>query len=123
MRSNGIRVQGLSGDVSLVSVQSSIEPRMFLTGKKWGGLAFKSHEFQLQRDELKVFKCQGGKCVLEITSLGNEHGATILQKDVSREALRPGDSRRVKLEQGQSLTITTAHIVHPLHKRGAIIET
>lgn len=121
--SNGIRIQGLSGDVSSVSVQSSIERTWALLGKKWAGLAFKRHEVEVQRDELVVLKCQGGRCVLEITALSNEHGSTILQKDVSREALRPGDSRRVRLEQGQAVTITTANIVHPLHKSGPIIET
>ncbi len=120
---NGVRIQGLSGDVSSVSVQSSIEKTWALLGKKWAGLAFKSHDVSLQRDELMVLKCQGGRCVLEITATGTEHGPTILQKDVSRESLRAGQSRRVRLEQGQALTLTTASIVHPLHKRGAIIET
>lgn len=120
---NGVRIQGLSGDVSSVSVQSSVERTWALLGKKWAGLAFKRHEVKLRRDELVVLKCQGGRCVLEITALSTEHGPTILQKDVSREPLRAGYSRRVRLEQGQALSLTTWDIVHPLHKQGPIIET
>jgi hypothetical protein len=120
---NGVLIQGLSGDVSNVSVQSNLERTWALFGKKWAGFVFRRHEVRIQRDELIVLKCQGGQCVLEITALSTEHGPTILQKDVKREALHCGTSRRVRLEQGQALTLTTRDIVHPLHKQGAIIET
>ena len=116
-------VQGVSGDVSNVSVQSSRERTWALLGKKWLGLRFRRHEFGLGRDELVVLKCQGGTCVLEIIATSTAHGDTIVQQDVSRQPLRAGQRRRVRLEQGQAVTLTTADIVHPLHKHGQIIET
>lgn len=119
---NGVRIRGLSGDVSNVSVQSNVNPTWALLGKKWAGLRWKIHEMPLQRDELVVLKCQGGNCVLELQSLGNEHGDTIVQEDVTRRRLdiRP---QRYELHQGQALSLTTATIQHPFHKLGPIIET
>ena len=119
---NGVRIRGVSGDVSNVSVQSNVNRTWALLGKKWAGLAWKVHEVTLQRDELLVLKCQGGDCVLELESLGNEHGDTIVQEDVTRRRL---ENRPVRypLRLGQALTLTTATIQHPLHKLGPIIET
>lgn len=120
---NGIRITGVSGDVSNVSVQSSVNPTWALLGRKWAGLRWRRHELSLQRDEVCVLKCQGGSCVLELEALGNDHGDTIIQEDVSRLPLRPGRRQRFRLAQGQSLVLTTPTIQHPFHCHGPIIET
>lgn len=120
---NGIRITGISGDVSSVSVQSNVKQTWALLGKKWAGLRWKVHEVRLQRDELLVLKCQGGRCVLELEALNDQHGNTILQEDVSRYPLRSGERRRISLEQGQALSMTCSDIRHPFHKHGPIIET
>lgn len=121
--SNGVRIRGLSGDVSNVSVQSNITRTWALLGKKWAGLRWKSHDVGMERDELLVLKCQGGACCLEIEGLGGEHGSIIIQEDVSRMRLMRGQRRQFSLHQGMSLVLTTEKIVHPLHKHGPIIET
>jgi hypothetical protein len=120
---NGVRIRGVSGDVSSVSVQSSVNRTWALLGKKWAGLRWKEHDVSLQRDELLVLKCHGGSCVLELTGLGTEHGDTVVQEDVSRLHLRAGVTLRFKLGQGQALTLTTATIKHPFHVHGPILET
>jgi len=120
---NGVRIRGLSGDVSSVSVQSSVTRTWALLGRKWRGLRYKQHEVTLQRDELLVLKCQGGSCVLELEALNEEHGKTVLQEDVSRKPLRAGERRKISLRQGQALCLTTSDIRHPFHKHGPIIET
>lgn len=120
---NGVRIQGVSGDVSNVSVQSNVERTWALLGRKWAGLAYRRHEVRLQRDELLVLKCQGSRCVLELTALNAEHGPTILQEDVSRERMVVGRARKVALGPGQALCLTTADIHHPFHRHGPIIET
>lgn len=120
---NGIRIRGLSGDVSNVSVQSSVNKTWALLGRKWAGLRWKVHDFPLQRDELVVLKCQGGRCTLELECTGAEHGDTMVQEDVSRIPLRPGDRRRYDLAPGQALCLTTVTIKHPFHRHGPIIET
>jgi hypothetical protein len=120
---NGIRIRGLSGDVSNVSVQSNVNRTWALLGKKWAGLRWKVHEVSLQRDELVVLKCQGGDCVLELQALSDEHGDTMVQEDVSRFRLGVRNAQRFELHQGQALCLTTATIKHPLHKLGPIIET
>jgi len=120
---NGVEIRGVSGDVSNVSVQSSVNQTWALLGKKWAGLRWKRHEVSLQKNELVVLKCQGGDCVLELRGLGTEHGDTICQQDVTRVRLRKGETRRYALHQGQALSLTTATIVHPWHRMGAIIET
>jgi len=120
---NGIRITGISGDVSSVSVQSNVSKTWALLGRKWAGLRFKVHSVTLQRDELLVLKCQGGRCVLELEALNDEHGKTILQEDVSRYPLRCGERRRISLSQGQALAVTCSDIHHPFHKHGPIIET
>jgi hypothetical protein len=121
--SNKLRIRGLSGDVSNVSVQSNVNRTWALLGKKWHGMRFKVHEVELQRDELVVLKCQGGSCVLELESLGDEHGDTIVQEDVTRDRLRRGQRHRYELHQGQALALTTATIKHPFKTLGPIIET
>jgi hypothetical protein len=121
--SNGVKVRGISGDVSSVSVQSSVNQTWALLGKKWAGLRWKIHELALQRDEVCVLKCHGGVCVLELTALGNEHGDTIVQEDVSRIRLHRDEARLFRLAQGQSLVLTTPSIQHPYHRHGPIIET
>lgn len=121
--SNGIRITGVSGDVSNVSVQSSVNSTWALLGRKWMGLRWKRHEVALGRDEVMVLKCQGGQCVLELEALGSEHGDTIIQEDVSRLRLVRGRPRRYRLAQGQSLVLTTPQIQHPFHRHGPIIET
>jgi hypothetical protein len=120
---NGLRIRGVSGDVSSVSVQSSVNQTWALLGRKWAGLGWKVHEVALQRDEVFVLKCQGGTCVLELTSLSNEHGDTIVQEDVSRIRLPLHLAQRFRLAQGQALVLTTPSIQHPFHRHGAIIET
>jgi hypothetical protein len=120
---NGIRIRGLSGDVSNVSVQSNVNRTWALLGKKWAGLRWKVHELSLQRDELLVLKCQGSHCVLELEALGNEHGDTIVQEDVSRYRLGLRDPRRYTMHPGQALCLTTPTIKHPYHTLGPIIET
>lgn len=121
--SNGVRIRGLSGDVSNVSVQSSAVQTWALLGRKWAGLRWKEHDVQIERDEVLVLKCQGGRCRLEIEGLGGAHGDIIIQEDVSRIKLRRGERRQFALHQGVSLVLTTQKIVHPLHKNGPIIET
>jgi hypothetical protein len=118
-----VRIRGVSGDVSNVSVQSNVNRTWALLGRKWAGLRWREHEVTLQRDELLVLKCQGGHCVLELTGLGDEHGDTIVQEDVSRIRLGVGRARRFPLAQGQALALTTATIKHPFHVHGPIIET
>lgn len=120
---NGIRIRGLSGDVSNVSVQSSVVRSWALLGKKWAGLRWKTHEVSMERDEVCVLKCQGGSCALELEALGGPHGDIVVQEDVSRIRLRRGERREFKLHQGVSLVLTCTAIVHPLHKHGPIIET
>jgi hypothetical protein len=120
---NGIRIRGLSGDVSNVSVQSNVNRTWALLGKKWAGLRWKVHELSLQRDELLVLKCQGGNCVLELEALSDEHGDTIVQEDVTRRRLDMRRAQRYELRQGQALCLTTATIKHPFHRLGPIIET
>jgi hypothetical protein len=120
---NGVRIRGVSGDVSNVSVQSSVNRTWALLGRKWAGLRWKVHDLALQRDEVLVLKCQGGACVLELTSTGNEHGDTIAQEDVSRIRLHPAQARQFTLRQGQSLVLTTPSIQHPWRRIGPIIET
>lgn len=120
---NGIRIRGLSGDVSNVSVQSNVNRTWALLGKKWAGLRWKIHEVALQRDELLVLKCQGGSCVLELEGTGDEHGDTIVQEDVTRRRLGVGRPVRYELHQGQALALTTATIKHPFKTLGPIIET
>jgi len=120
---NGLRIRGVSGDVSNVSVQSSVNRTWALLGRKWAGLAWKTHELALQRDEVCVLKCQGGNCVLELTCLGTEHGDIIAQEDVSRYRLPPGRGVKFALHQGASVVLTTATIKHPFHRHGPIIET
>lgn len=119
---NGIRIRGVSGDVSNVSVQSNVNQTWALLGKKWAGLRWKVHEMSLQRDELVVLKCQGGSCVLELRCLGNDHGDTIVQEDVTRRRL-DRTPQRYELHQGQALALTTATIQHPFHRLGPVIET
>lgn len=121
--SNGVRIRGLSGDVSNVSVQSSVVQTWALLGRKWAGLRWREHDVSMDRDEVVVLKCQGGDCRLEIEGLGGTHGDTIIQEDVSRIKLRRGERRQFALHQGVSLVLTTQKIVHPLHKHGPIIET
>lgn len=121
--SNGLRIRGVSGDVSNVSVQSSVNSTWALLGRKWAGLRWKVHDLALQRDEVLVLKCQGSTCVLELTALGNEYGDTIAQEDVSRIRLALGEKRQFRMLQGQALVLTTPSIQHPFHRRGAIIET
>lgn len=120
---NGIRIRGLSGDVSNVSVQSSVVQTWALLGRKWAGLKWRTHEVSMERDEVVVLKCQGGNCRLELEGLGGEHGGLMVQEDVSRIRLRRGDRRSFSLRQGTSLVLTTEKIVHPLQKHGPIIET
>lgn len=120
---NGIRITGLSGDVSSVSVQSTVARTWALLGRKWAGLRYKEHDVELGKDELVVMKCHGGRCVLELESLGSRHGDTIVQQDVSRWRLRKGERRRIELFQGGAISITTAMIKHPLERHGPIIET
>lgn len=120
---NGIRITGVSGDVSNVSVQSSVNQTWALLGRKWAGLRWRRHELTLLRDEVCVLKCQGGSCVIDLEALGNEHGDTIVQEDVSRMSLRPRSPRRFRLVQGQSLVLTTPTIQHPFNRHGPIIET
>jgi hypothetical protein len=120
---NGVKITGISGDVSSVSVQSNVSRTWALLGKKWAGLKWKVHEVTLQRDELVVLKCQGGRCVIELEALNDEHGQTILQEDVSRYSLRRGDRRKVSLAPGQALALTCSDIHHPFHRHGPIIET
>src|ERR1700758_413798 len=121
--SNGVRIRGLSGDVSSVSVQSSVTSTWALLGRKWHGLRYREHDVALERDEELVVKCQGGACQLELEGLGGPFGDIIVQEDVSRVRLRQGERRRYALRQGVSLVLTNQKIVHPLHKRGPIIET
>jgi hypothetical protein len=109
--------------VSNVSVQSNVNRTWALLGKKWAGLRWKVHEVTLQRDELLVLKCQGGRCVLELEGLGDEHGDTIVQEDVTRRRLGIGRPHRYELQQGQALALTTSTIKHPFHTLGPIIET
>ena len=120
---NGIRIRGISGEVSSVSVQSSVSRTWALLGRKWAGLRYREHDVALQRDEIVVLKCQGGACVLELQALGNEHGDTIVQEDVSRIRLPKGRRQKFRLAQGQSLVLTTPTIQHPFHRHGPIIET
>jgi len=120
---NGVRIRGISGDVSNVSVQSSVVRSWALLGKKWAGLAWRVHDVSLERDEVLVLKCQGGDCQLELEGLGGPHGDIIVQEDVSRIPLRRGDRRRFSLHMGTSLVLTNRAIVHPLQKLGPIIET
>jgi len=121
--SNGIRVTGVSGDVSNVSVQSSVVRSWALLGKKWAGLRWRVHDVALERDEVVVLKCQGGDCRLEVEGLGGPYGGVIIQQDVSRTRLLRGQRRSFALHQGVSLVLTNEKIVHPLHKHGPIIET
>lgn len=120
---NGVRVRGLSGDVSNVSVQSSVNSTWALLGRKWGGLRHKVHELALLRDEVCVLKCHGGSCVLELTVISNEHGDTIAQEDVSRRRLPLHQPQRFQMRAGQALVLTAADIKHPFHRHGPIIET
>lgn len=120
---NGVRIRGISGDVSNVSVQSSVNRTWALLGRKWAGLRWKEHDLALQRDELVVLKCQGGHCVLELEHRSDAHGDLIVQEDVSRIRLRRTDKRRFELRQGQSLCLTTTTIQHPFHVHGPLIET
>lgn len=120
--SNGIRIRGLSGDVSSVSVQSTVAQTWCLLGKKWAGLRFREHDVSMGRDEVLVLKCQGGACQLELENLGGPDGDIIVQEDVSRIPIRRGDRRRFSLHQGVSLVLTNRDIVHP-KKNGPIIET
>jgi hypothetical protein len=121
--SNGIRIRGLSGDVSNVSVQSSVARTWALLGRKWAGLRWRTHDVSLERDEVLVLKCQGGDCRLELEGLGGSHGSIVVQEDVSRLRIRAHERRSFALRQGVSLVLTTEKIVHPLHKHGPIIET
>lgn len=121
--SNGIRIRGVSGDVSNVSVQSSVVRTWALLGKKWAGLRWRIHEVSIERDEVLVLKCQGGDCRVELEGLGGPHGGIIIQQDVSRMRLLRGQRRSFSLHQGVSLVLTTEKIVHPLQKHGPIIET
>jgi hypothetical protein len=121
--SNGLRIRGLSGDVSNVSVQSSVVSTWALLGRKWAGLRWREHDVSIERDEVIVLKCQGGNCRLELESLGGAHGSIVVQEDVSRIRLRRGHRQSFSLHQGASLVLTTEKIVHPLHKRGPVIET
>lgn len=120
---NGIRIRGVSGDVSSVSVQSSVSMTWALLGRKWAGLAWRQHDVAIERDELLVLKCQGGNCVLELEGLGGEHGDIIVQEDVSRVRLLRHQKKRYSLHQGASLVLSTTSIKHPLNKHGPIIET
>lgn len=119
---NGVRIRGLSGDVSNVSVQSNVSRTWALLGKKWAGLKWKVHDIALQRDELLVLKCQGGDCVLELEATSDEHGHTIVQDDVTRKPLGLRRPQRYELHQGSALSLTTVTIQHPRHL-GPIIET
>jgi hypothetical protein len=121
--SNGLRIRGVSGDVSSVSVQSSVNQTWALLGRKWAGLRWRVHEVSLQRDEVAVLKCHGGACVLELTALGNEHGDTIVQEGVSRIRLGLGQKQHFRLSQGQALVLTTPAIQHPYKRLGPVIET
>lgn len=121
--SNGLRIRGMSGDVSNVSVQSSVVRTWALLGKKWAGLRWRVHEVSIERDEVMVLKCQGGDCRLEVENLGGPHGSIIIQEDVSRIRLQRGERRAFNLHQGVSLVVTNEKIVHPLHKHGPVIET
>jgi len=121
--SNGVRIRGLSGDVSNVSVQSSVTSTWALLGKKWAGLRWRTHDVSLERDEVMVLKCQGGDCRLELEGLGGPFGSIVVQEDVSRVRLRRGQRLAFGLHQGVSLVLTTEKIVHPLQKHGPIIET
>lgn len=120
---NGVKIRGVSGDVSNVSVQSNVTKTWALLGRKWAGLRWREHELALERDELVVLKCQGGDCVLELEALGNEHGDTIVQEDVTRYRLPMRQRQRVALHQGQAISLTTPSIQHPFHRLGPIIET
>jgi hypothetical protein len=121
--SNGIRIRGLSGDVSNVSVQSSAVSTWALLGKKWAGLRWREHDVGLERDEVLVLKCQGGDCKLQIEGLGGPYGDTMIQQDVSRTRLCRGQRLDFSLHQGMSLVLTTQKIVHPVQKHGPVIET
>jgi hypothetical protein len=121
--SNGVRIRGLSGDVSNVSVQSSVASTWALLGRKWAGLRWRTHDVSLERDEVMVLKCQGGDCKLELEGLGGPHGSVMVQEDVSRVRLQRGQRLKFGLHQGVSLVLTNEKIVHPLQKHGPIIET
>ena len=121
--SNGVRIRGQSGDVSNVSVQSSVMRSWALLGKKWAGLKWREHEVSIERDEVIVLKCQGGDCRLEIEGLGGPHGSIVIQEDVSRIRLQRGQRKAFALHHGVSLVLTCEKIVHPLQKHGPIIET
>jgi hypothetical protein len=121
--SNGVRIRGLSGDVSNVSVQSSVASTWALLGRKWAGLRWRTHDVSLERDEVMVLKCQGGDCKLELEGLGGPHGSVMVQEDVSRFRLQRGQRLKFGLHQGVSLVLTNEKIVHPLQKHGPIIET
>jgi hypothetical protein len=121
---NGIRITGLSGNVSSVSVQSSVERSWAMIGRKWGGLRAKTHDVSMERDEVLAVKCQSGQCTLELKGLGGNHGDVIVQQDVSRIRLRRGERKKFHLQQdGAALVLTTTSIIHPLHRSGPIIET
>lgn len=120
---NGVRIRGVSGDVSSVSVQSSINKTWALLGRKWAGLKWQQHDLALQRDEVTVLKCHGGSCVLELQALADENGDTILQQDVSRVRLRRSQRIHINLHQGVAVVLTTASIQHPFNRHGQVIET
>lgn len=119
----GIRIRGVSGDVSSVSVQSSVSRTWALLGKKWAGLKWRTHDVSMGRDEVLVLKCQGGNCVLELEQLGGDAGDTMVQEDVSRIRLFRGAPRRFALHQGASLVLTNSQIQHPFNRNGPVIET
>lgn len=121
---NGVRIRGLSGAVSSVSVQSTIAETWAMIGRKWLGLARRVHDLDIDKDELVVIKCQSGSCVLELEALGGDCGDTIVRQDVSSVRLRRHQRQRVTLrESGAPVSLTTVRIRHPWERRGAIIET
>lgn len=120
---NAIRIRGLSGDVSSVSIQSSVHKTWGLLGKKWAGLRYRTHEVFLARDELVVLKCHGGSAVLSIEATRNDHGETIAHGDCPTLRLRTDRrSERILLRQGQAVCLKTTDAQYPWKVRGPIIE-
>lgn len=118
---NAIKIRGVSGGVDAISVQSSVNTTFALLGRKWHGLSFKQHELSIQRDELVVLKCQGSDAVIELDSLGTDHGSTIAHGPATPTIyLRKGQRQRFTLRNGQALCLRTADMRYPLNRMGTI---
>lgn len=113
-RANGFKVQGVSGDVDRVSVQSTGQSSHLLVRRKYKSERAKWTTIELDRDELMVLTCNDGEAVVRIKSLGGPWGRLRVDARPEKIAkLAEGSVETFRLTPNRAIFLSTSQQRHP----------